>query len=186
VCNFITLIFPPGVRTDEIEVVGQKHRGRKFKLTPDNTLCSWLSAGETQFLTRNAGCDCDTSLGSRCKDKADVASEHESWRKEARKLQAKGWSAHKVERWLDEKRGEQERRRRQETEDEAHLDLWAHENDDWFGLLGELLDTGQTHYVGLLLRWGRDKIKNRVRVNLRDQGLMFLLEIEENVIYEFY
>jgi hypothetical protein len=184
-CHFITLILPSGIRTNEIEVIGKKHRGRGFKLTPVQSRRSesWLKLGETQFLTRDKGCDCGTSLGT---NRPDVKLKHKDWTVEARKLRAKGWGAHKIERWLAEKRHDQESLTEPDIDDTAPLTQAAHENDDWFGLLSELLDTKQVKYAGLLVHWSNDKIRSRTRINLRDRGIARLLEMEENVIYEFY
>jgi hypothetical protein len=179
----------------KIAAIVKKHRGHACTLTPlsNASVEAWMKPGEVYFSALHGSCDCGTSLGLLGRGKnIDRAAQREGWNKAAKQLRAKGWSPTKVARWLASKEQYQAR----EVEQDA---LWktgsgerAGQNNDWFMLMSEILDARLAQHVCLLLHWyhgplkERIHIKNRTRINLRERGIGVLLEIEEDVIYEFY
>jgi hypothetical protein len=186
-CHYITMILPlPHDMRDmqKIAAVAKKHRGYHCELTPlvNKSIQPYLKPNEGYFLT-SGDCDCGTSLGIKLRK----TSASEQMRAEAERKRAKGWSQAKITRWLADKERDQQRGV------ESVANQQEHDSSEWFQLMSELLDTKQVSHICLLLHWYSGTlvdepipIKSRTRINLRERGLAFLLEIEEDVIYEFY
>jgi len=181
VCHFVTLVLASASQIPALESIADKY-GRKLEPLANRSVEEHLKPGERYFQTNRKGCDCGTTLGYDQRRRRQPAADLEP---QLRKLRAKGWGPSKINRWMEDKAHHEATQGVASPSDE-------HWNDDWFALLGELLDSGCVRHVGLLLHFysgplsGRIDIKERVKVNLREGGLGFLLGIQEDVLYEFH
>jgi hypothetical protein len=61
----------------------------------------------------------------------------------------------------------------------------------WISFIGEMLRSGQTTQIGLLLHWGHDLEEGRIGIErqewfgLQDLALAQLLHIQEDVLYRY-
>src|SRR5688500_4612760 len=91
-CHLIAVILPKVAELDRlIPIARQHHRAlRVFQLSPE----------VASFLSRTGHCDCRTPLGSAHHEPARSAPSAEN---QVAVLKRKGWSAAKIERWLEQK-----------------------------------------------------------------------------------
>ena len=179
-CHFVTLVLGSPKKVAELETIAAKH-GRKLEPLANRSVEEHLKQGESYFYTTKGMCDCGTTLGYDERRKRKQSPDLDS---QVKKLRAKGWGQSKIDRWLADKAHHEATQAIVSKSDE-------HWNDDWFALLIELLDSRLVHHVCLLLHFysgplsGRIEIKGRIKTNLREAGLGFLLKIQEDVLYEF-
>ena len=181
-CHFITLVLASPTNMAELEAIAGKHK-RKLEPLSNQSLKEHLTPGEEYFFTTKRICDCGTTLGYEVRRNAEQG--RKDLDHQIKKLKAKGWSQTKIDRWVGDKAHHDETQISSTKSDE-------HWNDDWFAFLSELLESKMVRHVCLLLHWysgpltGRIMLKERTRVNLREQGLGFLLKIQEDILYEFH
>ena len=139
-CYFITLVVQ-GADEASIAPVLTRH-GRRAKPVTNRSVASILQPGEVQFLTTVGHCDCATVLIGRSADRLA---------KQVEKLEKKGWSPSKIERWL---------RDRETADVRAHARRDARSTDSvelWTSLIGDLFAMRRVRQVGLLLHnYSRD------------------------------
>jgi hypothetical protein len=144
-----------------------------------------LLAGETYFFTTRGMCDCGTDLGSAHRVHAALRPpDHE---REAKKLRKKGWGAAKIERRIKDRQANFERR---QAEAEARKDQPPHHAQIWCDFIRAVLDAARS--IGILLHFCRGGIDSeripiagRRSLKASELSARFLVEIEENVLYEF-
>lgn len=182
-CHYITATLPAGVDPQVIAPIFQRHQ-RKLEALGNSIVLGQLPRGEQYFLTTGKFCDCGTALGSQLRRTVEHSPEDE-----IPKLKRKGWSAAKIDRWLNDKRSARERQQLA-REEQAQLD--TPDAESWQALLQEVLDTTSTQHVGLLLHWyhgsveeERITIQEIVRVPIDKATPEFLMQIAENVVYCF-
>ncbi len=149
-CLHTTIAFalPPDMTPTQV-TAGRSH----FALWPvDNAaLQQRLLPSETYFATSASWCQCDTMIGRANHSAARGLVPSEAIAREAAKLRAKGWGAHKIERWLASKAEAQDKVHRLLATDIAA----ARESDEireWLSLLHELTTKGRS--VALMLHNG--------------------------------
>ena len=180
-CHYITLVLASPTNMAELEAIAGRHK-RKLEPLSNQSMKEHLKQGEEYFFTTKGICDCGTTLGYEARRSAkqnpiDLGPQ-------IKKLKAKGWSQSKIDRWVSDKAHHDEKQIASTKSDE-------HWNDDWFAFLSELLESKLIRYVCLLLHWysgpltGRITLKGRICVNLYEQGIDFLLKIQEDILYEF-
>ena len=184
-CHFITATLPQGANIDLAVQVFRSH-GLGFKVVHNPHVSPQLNPGETYILTTRGHCDCGTALGSlnRRGPSKDLTYEGE-----AAKLRKQGWSGAKVQRWLKQKR---------EAEDKRNKEVGARaqggmaDAERWVNLVNDLLQSGHTKKVGVLLhlyRGGveteRVNISERRKVRLADLSPEYVMRMSEDILYEF-
>jgi hypothetical protein len=192
-CLFITLVFPCETDLDEVRsVVSDKvRRALVLALTPieNPTLRRQLQVNDICVLRGGGGieCDCGTALGARRRSATDQEQDNGSVKtsiaRKADKLQRAGWSAVKVEKWLEQK--ESTARKHAKPIEEPAIEHWA-------TFLGRVLDSGAARRVGLLLHWYNGSLGDEEIILARQEKhkrkeitAEFLSLIEEDVLYEF-
>ncbi len=120
-CHFISLVVS-GVDANELDAFMRKHGRRAAPLT-NASLSAACRAGELQYLTTNAHCDCGTVLAQ-----GDDAGETGSDAVQISKLARRGWSKAKIDRWIEHKQKAAERRPVQSIDSISY----------WAALLGDL------------------------------------------------
>jgi len=183
-CHFITSVLPRSVDRRRLAPVLAAH-GLAFEPLDNAHVQAQLQAEEEYCRATKSWCDCGTALGNAGPRGATVEPGAHEARQRA-ELAAKGWSAAKVKRWI-------EQRRKTEARDErVRRDLGRRvqpELEEWRDALGDIARAAGR--VGLLLHWYRGglgteriAIARRERVKVAALGVEQLARIEEDVLYD--
>ena len=177
-CHFITAVLPGSSDHTLLASVAEKH-GRNLKPQRNPSIEEQLNAGERYFLTTRGHCDCGTDLGVLRRQEKSLERRETQAKGQEEKLRREGWSEAKIARWSEQKA--------------QHLakPLTAPAATDWDELLKEMLKSGRTPFVALLLHWydgpleGRIQLKGREAVKADDLTPEILGRMKEDVLYEF-
>lgn len=179
-CRFITAAVPADIDLPAVKPLLDKY-GMSFKEVRNSFVESQLE-GDRYARVTGSVCDCDTVLGSvsaqgEVQTKATVSGDIE-------KLKKKGWSQHKIERWLAEKSGATDRHQ------EADRSKSVAELAQWREFISVMLLDKSTNRLGLLIHMysgsledEQIQIKRINRISLSEQFENSLLEMEEDVLY---
>jgi hypothetical protein len=138
--------------------------------------------GEAMTLTSRCQCECGTALGS---GSGPGAWNPQALAQDRRRLKKKGWSDHKIARWLDEKHSSH-----------AKLERLAHERtagasaqpvDEWLDFLRRALAEGAGR-IGLRVSHGDDSwspATPHVIRHISEATPAVLRAMEENTLYVF-
>lgn len=184
-CHYITATLPRDVDIDVVASRFNAH-GRGFKVISNPHVARHIEAGDRYVQTTRKHCDCGTSLGSlaRRETKSQDALGHQ-----AEKFRRRGWSEAKIDRWQVQTERDRARRRQEGT---TGAQRGLQDAKQWIDLLRDLLNSGATARIGLLLHWYRGSVESeRVelngirRVELSAASTDQLMGIEDDVLYEF-
>jgi len=139
--------------------------------------------GSAMVLISDHKCECGTPLGS---GGAPAKWDEDAYAHDVKRLRKRGWSARKIERWLEAKHA-------------SHLKLerLAHEHadgpsaepvDDWLDFLGNALESGAAERVGLRVCHGDESwsaATPHATLRLSDVTPADLRAMEENTLYVF-
>jgi len=181
-CHYITAVLPKSAPHEEIDLLAQKF-GRQFKLLSNPSIESQIQPSEAYFLTTRGYCDCGTPLGALRPNKGkrkslDVAM-HE------KQMRQKGWSEAKIARSLSQKLD------KISQVNEAAFKSNSNQTSNWRMLISELLDSGKTAYIGLLVHYysgsleSRIEVSGRITARMSDVSSEYLGTMQEDVLYEF-
>jgi hypothetical protein len=192
-CDFITAVLPCGADLRGLAPVVKRH-ALDFAPLQNDSVGKQLAPGETYHRVTRSMCDCGTALGCLAwPDRPEEPSEHALARK-VRKLRTKGWGEGKIERWIAQRAEADVKRARVAKDHEQRLrERQLSDAERWIRVLGDLLDTGKTPSVGLLvhfysgvLEWEQMKIQKRIVTRIGDARPEFLFRMEHDVLYEFH
>lgn len=180
-CHFVTAVLPAASAIDAIDTIAQRH-GRRLSPLSNPGIKAQLDAGERYFLLASGHCDCGTPLGALASKRGtrapDVATE-------AKRLRKKGWSESKIARSLAQAREHQEADAA--SKDAAHRDAVI----SWIRLIRDILSSGHTPSLGLLLHFYDGRLDASFRLLSRDSVPASeltdatLLGMNEDVLYLF-
>jgi hypothetical protein len=183
-CHYITAVLPHVVEVKSVAPIFESHK-LGFELISNPHLAAQVDPQDWYILTSRKHCDCGTALGSL---NHPVAAKTSSYDCALRKFRKQGWSGAKIQRWLEQKEQTSERQRR---EDEALAEAGGPELDRWIEFLDDLIRSGRSPKLGLLLHWYRGsvegeriKIKRRESFRISEVKPELLMKIEEDVLYE--
>lgn len=184
-CHFITATLPRDVDVDAVAARFHAH-GRGFAEVSNPHVAAQIAPGDRYLTTTAAHCDCGTSLGALARSEATGPATLD---RQIEKLRRRGWGAARIGRWQAQTEQDPARRRREE---QTAARGEAHDVAQWTDLLRELLDSGLTPRIGLLLHWYRGNLRSE-RISLNGiQRLAIsaltprqLMRIEEDTLYEF-
>jgi hypothetical protein len=184
-CDFITVFLPASAGVTALADVFDRHK-IGFKQIDNPYVLGQLPAGDVCFLTTRGWCDCGTPLGSLSQTGASRPAEGE---KQVRKLRKQGWSEAKIQRWREQKEQEQEKQERNHDARAAEATPGA---DRWVQFLTDVLRSGHTSRIGLLLHFYRRTVESE-RIDLLRQepvpvqrlNAEHLLHLEEDVVYHY-
>ena len=186
-CYYITATLPKGTKIDTLVPIFDNYE-MTFSPVNNENVKSQLPFGELYFRPTQSYCDCDTVLGS-----LDISQKHEALvdSKKVKKLRKKGWSEEEINNWVTEKM--QKERAKKQKKDKYWPDFRNQQATRWINFLRELLDTRLTFRVGILIHWyngGLDseeiEIKKTQRVNVESINAEVLMNLKEDVLYEFF
>jgi hypothetical protein len=180
-CHFITATLPRRADVARLTEIAEQHR-RALKPLRNAHVEGQLESDLQYHLTTIGHCDCGTELGSarRVRDRSQKIGRPEQFAK----LRRRGWSASKIERWLEQKtsRSAQVKRASSDTPDAG----------EWCLFIREVLASPYTDSFGLLLHWyggaldsERIELRGREVILARDIEATDLLDLTEDVLYEF-
>jgi len=145
-----------------------------------------LESGDLYVLTTRGHCDCGTALGSLSGSFAD---DDPTYHRELKKFRKQGWSEAKINRWLEQK---EETKEKHQREKDAQFKGSFRELNEWIGLITDLLKTGHTRRMSLLLHMYHGGLESeeiailgKERVKLSETTSELLTSIKEDVLYEF-
>lgn len=187
-CHFITATLPSGIDVKKAEDIFAKHKLR-FEVIENESVREHLNAGDFYILTTQGMCDCGTVLGSEYREEPLASDEKEKFRRQTiEKFKKKGWSQTKIDRWFNEAvLTEEKENRSRELQHESAVSFVS----DWIAFIKDMLGSKVTPKIGLLLHmydgalYGRFTIVGKKRVSLKELNESILLQMAEDVIYEF-
>ncbi len=187
-CHFITATLPGNVDLKKAGEVFACHKLR-FEQIENESVRKHLEPGDLYILTTQGICDCGTALGSQYGEEDLSIDQKEKFRKQTiEKFKKKGWSATKIERWFKEEELTKGKELRiKESQHESAITFVS----DWVNFIRDILIGGASKRIGLLLHMydgpisGRILIAGKKRVPLKDLNEVILLEMREDMIYEF-
>lgn len=184
-CHFITATLPTNAIVKSVAAIFDAHK-LAFREISNSSIAAFTGPDEMQILTTTGHCDCGTVLGSlNCPDKTEQL----SLNRELDRLRKKRWSEARIQRWIEEKERTKEKHAREDANQARTGTPLAAE---WISFISDVLRSGQTQSIGLLLhqyRGGieseRIKVLDRKRVILTGLTPAVLMEMKEDVLYEF-
>jgi hypothetical protein len=180
----ITVLLSPGKHKDKFETVLKEHK-RHVSNANDGKYDKAIDTDEVYWYATGKMCDCGTELGS--------CSEYEEYRlplSEIKKLEKKGWTKSKINRYLNEieKNNIKEKRINSLRNDSTFA---GKENPDgWLDILKDLFEIDKGVKVGIVKHWytrplSPDVLKksNRIKIKFDDDLGKKLFQIEEDKCY---
>jgi hypothetical protein len=185
-CWFITAYLPGTADCERAAAIFEAHHVGFNRIINPRVL-SQLPSGDVFILTTSSGkCSCGTSLGSQAHGPAESQAEVD---RQITTLRKRGWSSAKIGRWQEQKHMAALKRQRAEHSTAEHV---APQLTRWIELVTELLHSGTTERVGLLLHSGHDvehggfDIKRQEWIRLPDITVEHLLHLEAEVLYHYH
>lgn len=179
-CHYITAVLPASADHDALDALARGY-GRQFKPLSNPGVEAQLHGDEQYFITTTGYCDCGTPLGALLRNSGRLP----DWSAQEQRLLRKGWSKAKVARALAQK---QEDLR---TSSEASATSKLKAPSCWVDFIGEILGSGRTSHLGLLLHMYSGSVGSRIQLNGREivrstevTGEM-LGRMKEDVLYVF-
>lgn len=183
-CYYITATLPKKTQINLLREIFDKYN-MSFSPVHNSIVESQLRLDELYFRATKSYCDCDTVLGSLNKLR-DFQTLLES--KKVKTLRKKKWSEEEINNWVKKKLERKEKKiGRSFIQNET-----KNETDRWISFIHKLLDNQMVSRIGLLKHWytrGLEneniKIKNTQKISINGVTPDFLLNLEEDILYEF-
>jgi len=157
-----------------------------FSLLKNTIITSQLRQDEIYLRATKSYCDCNTTLGSR-----SITPEYNKMIKsqKVRGLRKKRWTDEQINLWILEKINNKKPK--------GHDNLTPIEKDieisNWINFLTNILGKDKLTRVGILKHWyskGLSNedivIKNTERISVKELNSSILLNLEDDILYEFH
>ena len=182
-CFYITATLPKKTDIESVRDILNRYN-MVFSPIDNKTFSSQLRSGELLFRATKDYCDCDTSLGVLNQDKSYQVLLNS---KKVKTLRKKKWTESQIDEWIKEKlQKKSPHSKRSITENERQLDV-----ERWVNFIQEILK--KVKRIGVFKHWYSGSIENEElsikrteRINLQDLNTNSLLNLEEDVLYEFF
>ncbi|MBY9008324.1 MAG: hypothetical protein KGD74_00500 [Candidatus Lokiarchaeota archaeon] len=184
-CYYITATLPKDTKLDSLKPFLGKF-DMDFSLLKNTNITSQLRPDEIYLRATKSYCDCNTTLGSR-----SITPEYNKMLKsqKVRGLRKKRWTDEQIHLWILEKINNKKPK--------GHENLTLIEKDieinNWINFLTQLLGKNKLTRVGILKHWyskGLSNedflIKNTEHISVKELNSGMLLNLEDDVLYEFY
>ena len=184
-CYYITVTLPKDTKLDSLRPILEKF-DMDFSLLKNPNITSQLRPDEIYARATKSYCDCNTSLGSR-----SITPEYNKMLKsqKVRGLRKKRWTDEQIHLWILEKINNKKPK--------GHDNLTPIEKDieinNWINFLTNLLSKNKLTRVGILKHWYSKGltneeivIKNTERISIKELNSSILLNLEDDVLYEFH
>ena len=182
-CFYITATLPKETDIESVrDILNRYNMG--FSPIDNSTFISQLRSGELLFRATKDYCDCDTSLGFLNQGRAYQELLNS---KKVKTLRKKKWTESQIDEWIKEKlQKKSPHTKRSITENERQMDA-----ERWSNFIHDILKTVKR--IGVLKHWYSGSLENEAvsikrteRINLQDLNTSFLLNLEEDVLFEFF
>ncbi|MFX1498846.1 MAG: hypothetical protein ACFFBH_15080 [Promethearchaeota archaeon] len=184
-CYYITSTLPEGTNLEDLKPIFEEFNMYFFPID-NKKLKTQFRPGELYFRTTKDYCDCDTVLGSN-----NPLQEYEKLlkSKKIKSLKKKKWSNEQIQEWIMDKI-------KLKSHKKSHKKIPSERDQElkkWMDFISNLLKFQKLKRIGLIKHWydadleGEDfKIKETKRINIDDLNSDFLLNLKEDVLYEFF
>ena len=184
-CFYVTATLPKIIKLEELRNIFNNYN-MAFNPIQNKVVQSQLRKGDMYLRATKAYCDCDTILGSlnKLKDYQTLLNS-----KKVKTLRKNKWTEEEIDKWIKEKLKKRELkvgRKFSPMERDKKIKRWM-------DFLHSLLDTKMVARIGLLKHWynkglqNEDIIIKRIeRVDVNEISSKSLLNLEEDVLYEFF
>ena len=184
-CYYITLTLPNDKELEKVKELLYNY-SMVFSQINNDSMQSYLKAGQLIFRPSKKYCDCDTALGA-----FNRQNEFEKLlkSKKVRKLTKKKWTQEQIDNWIWEKIN------KSKPHLKKSITPMERENEikKWFNFFQEVNALENLSQVGILKHWYNFTLENEKitlkrieKVDLNDINKEFLLYLEEDVLYEFF
>ena len=184
-CFYITATLPKGTDLNKFRHDIEKFE-MAFKVIQNDNINSQLRPGELYLRATKSYCDCDTILGS-----LNRQNEYQTLlnSKKVKTLRKKKWTDEEIDNWINQKlknkKGEVGRKL---TQNERNSEV-----ERWHQFILNILENSNVSHVGILKHWYHGALedenitlKETRRIQNRNITPDFLLNLEEDILYEFY
>lgn len=184
-CYYITATLPKDTNLDSLKPILGKF-DMDFALLKNTNITSQLRPEEIYLRATKSYCDCNTTLGSR-----SITPEYNKKLKsqKVRGLRKKRWTDEQIHLWILEKINNKKPK--------GHDNLIPIEKDieinNWINFLTQLLGKNKLTRVGILKHWYSKGLSNEVfliknteRISVKELNSGMLLNLEDDVLYEFH
>ncbi len=184
-CFYITATLPKNTDLDKISTILDEFEMSFIPIHNDIVL-SQLKAGDLYLRATKSYCDCDTILGS-----LNRQNEYQTLlnSKKVKTLRKKKWTDKEIDKWIKQKLQNKKKK------SGGHLTTFETKEElkRWNLFIQKILNSSTSNYIGILKHWygggfkdEKITLKEIQRINLNEVAPEFLLNIEEDVLYEFH
>jgi len=185
-CFYITATLPKDVDLEQLKDIFNEYN-MAFNPIENDNIQSQLRTGELYFRATKDYCDCGTILGS-----LNNLQEYQNLlnSQKVRTLKKKKWTDEEIDKWIKEKL-------QKKGSSPIGKKLTPMEIDEkikrWLDFLRSLLDNKKASRIGLLKHWYDKALQTEEitltrteKINIDKITPDFLLNLEEDVLYEFF
>ena len=184
-CYYITLSLPNDKELEKLREILYDYN-MTFSQINNKSFQSYLKEEQLIFRPTKEYCDCDTALGA-----FNRQNEYEKLlqSKKVRKLKKKKWTQEQIDNWIWDKINIRP------PHVKKSITPMERENEitKWFNFFHEIIDLKDVSQIGILKHWYTSTLENeeitlkrKQKVNLKGVDKDFLLNLEEDVLYEFF
>ncbi len=184
-CYYITLTLPNDKKLEIVREILHVY-DMIFSQINNKSIQSYLKPGQLNFRPTKKYCDCDTALGAFNRQNEYVKLLQS---KKVRHLKKKKWTQEQIDNWIWEKID------KRKPHIKKYITPMERENEitKWLNFFHEIVNLESISRVGLLKHWYNFTLENEKiilkrieKVDLNDINKEFLLDLEEDVLYEFF
>jgi hypothetical protein len=168
-CHFITAICSEHTKLADINAIG-KNYSLEFVECNNEYITKQILKKEKYLYKVSKMCDCGTSLGEASTGKPNPDRIKKS---EIDKLQKKGWSDSKINRYLSDKKKSEDKVAQQ---NEQALNRPSNELENYVNFIQELFMNTNIETFGFLLHWYSEGIENE-NIKLSDRKTIFFKDL---------
>jgi len=185
-CHYITATSKKSTPLEVLNRIAKSH-GLHFIDIKNEFVEKQLPHDTTYLVKKSSHCDCGTALG--CMNLRNQQTEATDRDSEVKRLQKKGWSEAKIQRWIEDKEKASHKK-------EARNELYRHSQEpraeEWVEFLKDAVASPEVREFGLLLHFymtGPERetleLKRQESITVDAVSPDFLMTIEEDVLYLF-
>ncbi|NVM36659.1 MAG: hypothetical protein HWN81_13775 [Candidatus Lokiarchaeota archaeon] len=184
-CFYITSALPNDTNIESIRTIIDQYN-MAFSPINNINLSSQIRPGELYYRATKDYCDCDTSLGilNREREYQKLLNS-----KKVKTLKKKKWTVGEINDWIRNKLQKKPIHSKGSiTEHERQLDI-----ERWINFIIKIIKSKKVSRIGILKHWYKyglqDEdftLKRTVKLHIDEVKPELLLDLEEDVLYEFF
>lgn len=184
-CFYITATIPNKTDLDKIRTTLDQFE-MAFIPIHNDSVSSQLRAGDIYLRATKSYCDCGTMLGS-----LNRQNEYQTLlnSKKIKTLRKKKWTDEEIDSWITQKLQNKKKK------SGGHLTIFETKEGSkkWNLFIQAILNSSSIKYIGILKHWYEGGLENEKitlkeiqKTNFNEVTTEFLLNMEEDILYEFY